>query len=173
MPDQGCNRAFDDPTPLPDGDELRTVRDDGHFVAKLPKLCTTQGTARGDLSIDAGRAWWRDVDVLETPTERKQGWQSFSSLAVRTGSAAQQRSRFLITATMWCCTLGRRSAPRPSGRSESVCSGIVIGDLRSAAETRTIAEQVNAIGSMDAVIHNAGVYTERSRGSTPEAMPSL
>jgi NAD(P)-dependent dehydrogenase (short-subunit alcohol dehydrogenase family) len=48
------------------------------------------------------------------------------------------------------------------------CSGIVIGDLRSAAETRSIAEQVNAIGRMDAVIHNAGVYTERSRGSTPE-----
>ena len=31
-----------------------------------------------------------------------------------------------------------------------------------------IADQVNAIGRMDAVIHNAGVYTERSRGSTPE-----
>ena len=44
----------------------------------------------------------------------------------------------------------------------------MIGDLRSAAETRSIADQVNAIGRMDAVIHNAGVYTERSRGSTPE-----
>ena len=47
-------------------------------------------------------------------------------------------------------------------------AGVVIGDLRSAAETRRIAEQVNAIGRMDAVIHNAGVYAERSRGSTPE-----
>jgi len=47
-------------------------------------------------------------------------------------------------------------------------AGIVIGDLRSAAETRSIADQVNAIGRMDAIIHNAGVYTERSRGSTPE-----
>jgi NAD(P)-dependent dehydrogenase (short-subunit alcohol dehydrogenase family) len=44
----------------------------------------------------------------------------------------------------------------------------VIGDLGSAAETRSIADQVNAIGRMDAVIHNAGIYTERSRGSTPE-----
>ena len=44
----------------------------------------------------------------------------------------------------------------------------MVGDLRSAAETRSIADQVNAIGRMDAVIHNAGVYTERSRGSTPE-----
>jgi NAD(P)-dependent dehydrogenase (short-subunit alcohol dehydrogenase family) len=46
--------------------------------------------------------------------------------------------------------------------------GVVIGDLRSATETRSIAEQVNAIGRMDAVIHNAGVYRERGRGSTPE-----
>src|SRR4051812_11373017 len=46
--------------------------------------------------------------------------------------------------------------------------GVVIGDLRSAAETRRIAEQVNAIGRMDAVIHNAGIYRERSRGATPD-----
>jgi NAD(P)-dependent dehydrogenase (short-subunit alcohol dehydrogenase family) len=44
----------------------------------------------------------------------------------------------------------------------------VIGDLRSAAETKSIADQVNAIGRMDAIIHNAGIYTERTRGSTPE-----
>ena len=52
-------------------------------------------------------------------------------------------------------------------------AGIVVGDLRSAAETRRIAEQVNAIGRMDAVIHNAGVYGERSRGSTPEGHPGI
>ena len=52
-------------------------------------------------------------------------------------------------------------------------AGIVIGDLRSAAETRSIADQVNAIGRMDAIIHNAGVYTERSRGSTPEGRASI
>jgi len=46
--------------------------------------------------------------------------------------------------------------------------GIVIGDLRSAAETRSIADQVNAIGRMDAIIHNAGVYAQQSRGATPE-----
>jgi NAD(P)-dependent dehydrogenase (short-subunit alcohol dehydrogenase family) len=50
-------------------------------------------------------------------------------------------------------------------------AGIVIGDLRSAVETRGIAEQVNAIGRMDAVIHNAGIYRERSRGATPEGPP--
>jgi NAD(P)-dependent dehydrogenase (short-subunit alcohol dehydrogenase family) len=46
--------------------------------------------------------------------------------------------------------------------------GIVIGDLRSGAETRGIADQVNAIGRMDAVIHNAGIYSERTRNATPE-----
>ena len=45
---------------------------------------------------------------------------------------------------------------------------MVVGDLRSATETHRIAEQVNAIGRMDAVIHNAGIYTQQSRGSTPE-----
>ncbi|OKO86127.1 daunorubicin C-13 ketoreductase [Bradyrhizobium sp. NAS80.1] len=63
-----------------------------------------------------------------------------------------------------------RSADRAAtiGEFASRAAGIVIGDLRSAAQTRSIADQVNAIGRMDAIIHNAGVYTERSRGSTPE-----
>lgn len=47
-------------------------------------------------------------------------------------------------------------------------SGIVIGDLSRADETRTIADQVNEIGRMDAVIHNAGIYLESGRGNTPE-----
>jgi NAD(P)-dependent dehydrogenase (short-subunit alcohol dehydrogenase family) len=47
-------------------------------------------------------------------------------------------------------------------------AGIVIGDLASAAQTRGLAEQVNGIGKMDAVIHNAGIYRERERGTTPE-----
>jgi NAD(P)-dependent dehydrogenase (short-subunit alcohol dehydrogenase family) len=47
-------------------------------------------------------------------------------------------------------------------------AGVVIGDLSSAVETRKIAEQVNGIGRMDAVIHNAGTYLEPSRGATPE-----
>ncbi len=45
---------------------------------------------------------------------------------------------------------------------------VVIGDLASAAETRGVAEQVNAIGRMDAVIHNAGVYSLPSRAPTVE-----
>jgi len=36
---------------------------------------------------------------------------------------------------------------------------VVVGDLASLDETRAVAEQANAVGRMDAVIHNAGVYT--------------
>jgi NAD(P)-dependent dehydrogenase (short-subunit alcohol dehydrogenase family) len=47
-------------------------------------------------------------------------------------------------------------------------AGVVIGDLGSAVETRRVADQVNGIGRMDAVIHNAGTYLEPTRGATPE-----
>jgi len=47
-------------------------------------------------------------------------------------------------------------------------AGVVIGDLSSAAETRELADQVNEIGRMDAVIHNAGVFLEPSRSTTAE-----
>ena len=45
---------------------------------------------------------------------------------------------------------------------------MVIGDLASADETHSVANQVNVIGRMDAVIHNAGIYTEPRRVATPE-----
>jgi NAD(P)-dependent dehydrogenase (short-subunit alcohol dehydrogenase family) len=35
----------------------------------------------------------------------------------------------------------------------------VVGDLSDREQTREVAEQVNRLGQMDAVIHNAGVYT--------------
>lgn len=35
----------------------------------------------------------------------------------------------------------------------------VVGDLADLAQTRELAEQLNALGQMDAVIHNAGVFT--------------
>jgi NAD(P)-dependent dehydrogenase (short-subunit alcohol dehydrogenase family) len=47
-------------------------------------------------------------------------------------------------------------------------AGVVIGDLASAAQTRELAAQVNRIGRMDAVIHNAGVYLEPSRSTTAD-----
>jgi NAD(P)-dependent dehydrogenase (short-subunit alcohol dehydrogenase family) len=51
--------------------------------------------------------------------------------------------------------------------------GVVIGDLRSAAETRSIADQVNTIGRMNAVIHNAGIYRRSGRDPTPDGHPSI
>jgi NAD(P)-dependent dehydrogenase (short-subunit alcohol dehydrogenase family) len=66
--------------------------------------------------------------------------------------------------------LHARSTERASTLADlaSETIGIVIGDLRSAAEVQSIAEQVNAIGRMNAVVHNAGIYRAPSRGSTPE-----
>ena len=51
---------------------------------------------------------------------------------------------------------------------ESDALGIVVGDLGNAADTESVAQQVNAIGRMDAVIHNAATYMQRTRGPTPE-----
>lgn len=66
--------------------------------------------------------------------------------------------------------LHARSPERASTLSDLVArsAGVVIGDLSSAVETRAVAEQVQTIGRMDAIIHNAGIYLERSRGATPE-----
>ena len=47
-------------------------------------------------------------------------------------------------------------------------AGVVVGDLSSAAETRALADQVNDVGRMDAVIHNAAIYLEPSRGATAD-----
>jgi NAD(P)-dependent dehydrogenase (short-subunit alcohol dehydrogenase family) len=54
------------------------------------------------------------------------------------------------------------------GRLGDRAAGVVIGDLASAEETRALAGQVDALGEMDAVIHNAGIYIEAERVSTPE-----
>lgn len=66
--------------------------------------------------------------------------------------------------------LHARSAARGATLADLTprCAGIVIGDLRSAADTHALAEQVNALGRMDAIIHNAGIYREPDRGASPE-----
>jgi NAD(P)-dependent dehydrogenase (short-subunit alcohol dehydrogenase family) len=66
--------------------------------------------------------------------------------------------------------LHARSAERASALAEVAphAARLVVGDLRRAAETRSIADQVNAIGRMDAVIHNAGIYNAPSRSATPD-----
>ena len=66
--------------------------------------------------------------------------------------------------------LHARSRERASAVADlaSRAEGVVIGDLGSAVETRSVADQVNAIGRMDAVIHNAGAYSTKGRSPTPE-----
>src|SRR5213596_588952 len=66
--------------------------------------------------------------------------------------------------------LHARSRERASAVDDlaSRSAGVVVGDLGSAVETRRIADQVNAIGRMDAVIHNAGAYATSGRSPTPE-----
>jgi len=66
--------------------------------------------------------------------------------------------------------LHARSRERASALADLApkAGGIVVGDLARAAETRSVAEQVNALGRMDAIIHNAGVYSLPARGETPE-----
>ena len=66
--------------------------------------------------------------------------------------------------------LHARSRERAAALSELAAgtARVVIGDLSSAAQTRDLASQVNQIGRMDAVIHNAGVFLEPSRSATAE-----
>jgi NAD(P)-dependent dehydrogenase (short-subunit alcohol dehydrogenase family) len=66
--------------------------------------------------------------------------------------------------------LHARSKQRASALADLVprSAGVVIGDLAIAAETRSVADQVNKIGGVNAVIHNAGIYREPNRGTTPD-----
>jgi NAD(P)-dependent dehydrogenase (short-subunit alcohol dehydrogenase family) len=51
---------------------------------------------------------------------------------------------------------------------------VVIGDLSSIAQTRSVAEQVNRLGSFDGVIHNAAIgYREPRRIVTEDGLPHV
>ena len=69
---------------------------------------------------------------------------------------------------------------RNEARSNEALKGIpgaesvVIGDLSSIRQTRSVADQVNALGAFDAVIHNAGVgYREPQRAETEDRLPHV
>jgi NAD(P)-dependent dehydrogenase (short-subunit alcohol dehydrogenase family) len=52
--------------------------------------------------------------------------------------------------------------------------GVVVGDLRSIAETRGVAGEVNKLGRFDAVIHNAGIgYRDSRRSATEDGVPEI
>lgn len=72
--------------------------------------------------------------------------------------------------------LHARSAPRADEVRKTFedAQDIVIGDPSSVAETRSDADQVNALGSFDAVIHNAGIgYREPTLSKTSDGVPRL
>jgi len=53
-------------------------------------------------------------------------------------------------------------------------AAMVVGDLAGMAEVRGVADQVNALGRHDAVIHNAAVgYQERRRVETVDGLPQV
>jgi NAD(P)-dependent dehydrogenase (short-subunit alcohol dehydrogenase family) len=60
--------------------------------------------------------------------------------------------------------LHARSAERAADtrKAEPGVAGILVGDLASADETRALADDANATGRFDAVIHNAGVGSGRA-----------
>lgn len=66
--------------------------------------------------------------------------------------------------------LHARSAQRAATLSDLAAraAGMVVGDLSRASETRAVAEQVRKLGRINAVIHNAGIFREPARGTTPE-----
>jgi NAD(P)-dependent dehydrogenase (short-subunit alcohol dehydrogenase family) len=71
--------------------------------------------------------------------------------------------------------LHARSRERASAVHDlaSRSAGVVVGDLSSAGETRSVADQVNAIGRMDAVIHNAGISSTTGRSATQEGHATI
>jgi NAD(P)-dependent dehydrogenase (short-subunit alcohol dehydrogenase family) len=63
-----------------------------------------------------------------------------------------------------------RSTERARGLGDlgAPVSGVVIGDLANASDVRSVADQANAYGTFDAVIHNAGIYVDRTRQTTED-----
>jgi NAD(P)-dependent dehydrogenase (short-subunit alcohol dehydrogenase family) len=73
-------------------------------------------------------------------------------------------------------TLHARNSTRAGDARRELpnAEAIVVGDLSSIAETRAVAETVNALGRYHAVIHNAGVgYREAHRIETPDGLEHI
>jgi NAD(P)-dependent dehydrogenase (short-subunit alcohol dehydrogenase family) len=72
-------------------------------------------------------------------------------------------------------TLHARNGVRAADARRSLrqAEDVVVGDFASIAETRRVAEQVNALGRYDAVIHNAGVGYREARIETIDGLEHL
>ena len=53
------------------------------------------------------------------------------------------------------------------------CEAVVIGDVSTIAETKSVAEQVNALDRFDAVIHNVAVGASENRVLTPDGITQI
>jgi NAD(P)-dependent dehydrogenase (short-subunit alcohol dehydrogenase family) len=72
--------------------------------------------------------------------------------------------------------LHARSAARADETRKKVAGAedIIVGDLSSIAETKSVADHVNKLGRFDAVIHNAGIgYRESKLVKTADGLPQL
>lgn len=72
-------------------------------------------------------------------------------------------------------TLHARNAARAADARRALprAEAVVVGDVSSIAQTRRVAEQVNALGRHDAVIHNVGVGSRRGRIQTEDGLSQL
>jgi NAD(P)-dependent dehydrogenase (short-subunit alcohol dehydrogenase family) len=95
-----------------------------------------------------------------------------------TGSAdglGQMAARLMVDAKHRV-VLHARSRERASEALAAVpgAEAAVIGDLSSIQETRDVADQVNGLGTFDAIIHNAGIgYRERRRLETVDGLSQV
>lgn len=72
--------------------------------------------------------------------------------------------------------LHARNAQRGKDASAAVpgAEATLLADLSSIQQTKNLADQVNALGSFDAVIHNAALgYREPRRGATEDGLPQV
>src|SRR5271156_6131783 len=97
------------------------------------------------------------------------------STVLITGSAdgLGQMAARRLTDSGHTVVLHARSAGRARDAMAAVphASGVLIGDLSSIAQMHAVAEQANASGRFDAIIHNAGVgYRELSRIQTVDGL---
>ena len=74
-------------------------------------------------------------------------------------------------------TLHARNADRASTARAAVpnAQGVLVGDLSSIAETKKLARDANALGTFDAVVHNAGIGygSTSSRQMTPDGVSAV
>jgi NAD(P)-dependent dehydrogenase (short-subunit alcohol dehydrogenase family) len=65
--------------------------------------------------------------------------------------------------------------PQRAADAQAACpgaAGVLVADLTSIAETRKLADEANALGRFDAVVHNAGLMSGPFRPTADTAVPS-